>query len=294
MMVPPGLMRMRGALRAGTGWSAAGRGTTPRGSSARPFASRIDPQVPEHPPGFSLRPRSRPSKLARAAGVGSAWGGGAAPCRDEARREGRLRRLGFAALGADNVAFWVSAPGRGGEVSAAAAGLACPALTSRADLLSFPPTQREMGRGMRGISVIIAAAMLWAGGASAQTLCDDANTVCSGRIDPSCLTRGRVGAAPVGLDDVAAKGDCAAQFDSYRQCLTDVAAECARPPSAASNCTNEDARQMWPDISTSDDPETIEAFLRACPNAPQAELARLRLRRLQAAQEPAVAPACGA
>ena len=86
-----------------------------------------------------------------------------------------------------------------------------------------------MGRDMRGISLIIAAALLSAGGASAQTLCDDANTACAGRIDQACLTRGRVGAGPVGLNDVAAKEDCAAQFASYRQCLSDVATECARP-----------------------------------------------------------------
>ena len=92
-----------------------------------------------------------------------------------------------------------------------------------------------MGWDMRGISLIIAAALLSAGGASAQTLCDDANTACAGRIDQACLTRGRVGAGPVGLNDVAAKDDCAAQFSSYRQCLSEVATECARPPSASAS-----------------------------------------------------------
>ena len=50
---------------------------------------------------------------------------------------------------------------------------------------------------MRVISLIIAAALLSAGGASAQTQCDDANTACAGRIEQSCLTQGRVGAAPL-------------------------------------------------------------------------------------------------
>ena len=150
---------------------------------------------------------------------------------------------------------------------------------------------------MRGISLIIAAALLSAGGASAQTLCDDANTACAGRIDQACLTRGRVGAGPVGLDDVAAKGDCAAQFASYRQCLSEVATECARPSSAASakaasNCSRgQRAPDVARSISGSEDVDALQFFIETCPNAPQAGLARLKLQRLQAAATPAPEPA---
>ena len=148
-----------------------------------------------------------------------------------------------------------------------------------------------MGWDMRGISLIIAAALLSAGGASAQTLCDDANTACAGRIDQACLTRGRVGAGPVGLTDVAAKDDCAAQFASYRQCLSEVATECDQGRKAASNCASEDARQMWSDISGSEDVDALRFFIETCPNAPQAGLARLKLERLQVVATPAPEPA---
>ena len=38
---------------------------------------------------------------------------------------------------------------------------------------------------------------------------------------------------------------------------------------------------MWPAVLRSNDPKIIRAFLEACPNSSQAELARVRLRRLQ-------------
>ncbi|MBX2854362.1 MAG: SUMF1/EgtB/PvdO family nonheme iron enzyme [Rhodobacteraceae bacterium] len=109
------------------------------------------------------------------------------------------------------------------------------------------------------------------------------------------MTRGRVGAGAVGVDDVAARGDCAAQFASYRDCLADVARECAGPGAGAgqggaSSCTNEDARQLYAPLAESDNADALTLFIQTCPNSPQANFARLRLQGLQGAAAPAPEP----
>ena len=142
---------------------------------------------------------------------------------------------------------------------------------------------------MRGSSLIIAGLIIFcpSGGVSAQTLCGDANQVCAGRIDTNCLAGGRVGAGPVGLADVVARGDCATQFAGYRDCLAEVARDCANHSGSAgavtpTSCSSEDARQLYASVADSEDTGALTLLVQRCPNSPQADFARLKLQRLQA------------
>ena len=148
---------------------------------------------------------------------------------------------------------------------------------------------REVGWAVVAASLgamIVAAA---AGSAAAQGACAEAASVCRGQIEAGCLTRERVGAAAISTDDVAAGAGCAGQFDLYRACLSEAAAQCGPGDSRGSGggCSDAVAQQMFSVIADSDDPAEIAAFLEACPNAVQAPLARVRLQRLE---EEAVAP----
>ncbi|MBX2853943.1 MAG: peptidoglycan-binding protein [Rhodobacteraceae bacterium] len=147
---------------------------------------------------------------------------------------------------------------------------------------------------LQGIRLVaIAAGVLAATEASAQTLCANPNAVCRTRIDTACLQGNRVGASSIEVDDVAANGNCATQFDAYRQCLTDVAQQCANNGEARSSggrCSGEDARQLYDVIAESNDVDELAAFVEACPNTPQARLAQVKLRRLRGSQAAPIDP----
>lgn len=119
-----------------------------------------------------------------------------------------------------------------------------------------------------------------AGGAGAQAI-DCAKPGCEARLSTACLSRVGAGSLP--------KGDaCAAEQDAYVACLTAVAEQCGARTQAApeAGCAPEDARQMFDAVKGSGDPTEFDAFAEACPNAPQAKLARLRAKALRAKAQP--------
>lgn len=124
------------------------------------------------------------------------------------------------------------------------------------------------------VAIVIAAPPVLSG---AQTLCEDPSAYCRQALDAACIQRERVGAAAIAAADVAASTDCAAQFDSYRKCLTRVPTECGTQATSSGSCSPEDARQIFGTLADSTSIGQLEAFIAACPETPQAMLARARL-----------------
>ncbi len=125
---------------------------------------------------------------------------------------------------------------------------------------------------------MILTALISAEAAGQEVDCD--RPACETRVSSSCLSR-------VGAGVLAAGEDCATEQAAYLACLRRVAETCgARPRSggaaATGGCSAEDARQMFDAVSASDDPADLDAFVDACPQAPQARLARLKADRLRA------------
>lgn len=129
------------------------------------------------------------------------------------------------------------------------------------------------------------------GSAAAQGVghgdCAEATSRCSEQIEAVCLDPGRVGAAAISLEDFALGARCEGQLERYRACLKQTLGQCEPEDEAASKpgCSEQTAQQLFEAVADSGDPAEVSAFLEACPNAPQAPLARVRLRRLQGGSE---------
>ena len=138
----------------------------------------------------------------------------------------------------------------------------------------------------RGLVLLFALSGV-GGAASAQqgAACQEAAAACRAEIGPACLGR-RVGAGPIAPEDVASGAGCGEQFERYRGCLREAAARCGPGAGAAGpGCSEAISQQLFDAVADSEDAEEIAAFLEACPNAPQAPLARVRLKRLTGAAE---------
>ena len=79
-----------------------------------------------------------------------------------------------------------------------------------------------------------AAILFWAPmGAAAQTACGDLSQSCGDVIAPACLEKFGAGSLPAETEtsagvstDASADASCGAQFEAYRSCLSEVAAQC--------------------------------------------------------------------
>lgn len=115
---------------------------------------------------------------------------------------------------------------------------------------------------------------------AAQT-CDDPSTECGREVSTSCLQRAgagvlSAGTAPAETDVAARGGDCARQFDRYRQCLAAIAQRCGVAPSPApariGGCTEFREQALFQAAQA--DPAQIAAFRATCPNSPLLSLLR--------------------
>lgn len=149
------------------------------------------------------------------------------------------------------------------------------------------------------LAIVFFAVTATASQAAAQDCSNPAQT-CRNELSRDCLSG--LGAGVLSAEAPAVSGlsgECQLQLDRYRACLQTIAAQCggeARPPTAASGCSAEDARQMFDSLQSSRDADELEAFADACPSAPQARLARVRARKLRNEPKKAapVAPAAAA
>lgn len=138
---------------------------------------------------------------------------------------------------------------------------------------------------MRGHILLVVAAFAAAPAVSAaHPLCEDPSSYCRQTLDAACIQRERIGAGAIAAADVASTTDCTAQFDHYRECLSRVPTECgAEATPARRACSPEDARQLYGALANTDSIGQLEAFVAACPDTPQAILARARLEDLRSA-----------
>lgn len=147
--------------------------------------------------------------------------------------------------------------------------------------------------------ILLAALALFAGGAQAQSAFDASGTVCRspsnfcGRtVHSSCLTRLSVGAVDAGDEatgEEIAGADCRSQIETYRDCLTLVARQCAvaAAPAPVEPPDAEAMLAIWNEVKDSGDAEALDAFADLYPTTPLAALARNRARALR---EAAAAP----
>ncbi|MEO1331820.1 MAG: hypothetical protein AAFW46_19525, partial [Pseudomonadota bacterium] len=103
-------------------------------------------------------------------------------------------------------------------------------------------------------------------------LCTNPAVTCGKLISPQCQ---RLGA---GSQDTG----CETQFTEYRDCLSEVAAQCGGATSAADgSCSSAEADKLWAEAKADNDCFGYEAFVTSCPNTRFANFARARMARLQ-------------
>lgn len=152
---------------------------------------------------------------------------------------------------------------------------------------------------MRTILFAAIAALCALSVGAQDELCKNPQASCGALITPECLQR-------AGAGSLTAGGSCADQFAGYQGCLASVVKQCGAPEPAttttsnAAACSAEDARQLWVDLRESDDVDLLKSFVSDCAGTPQANLASIRIQRLEPepkattvpepAQEPVAAP----
>lgn len=97
---------------------------------------------------------------------------------------------------------------------------------------------------------------------------------CAARVSFHCLKSFGAGSTPV------AGSDCDAQLRAYRACLSAAAATAPAPERNRFSCDPETARDLWSDAKSDNDCIGYQAFIEACPGAPQARYATARIERL--------------
>lgn len=122
-------------------------------------------------------------------------------------------------------------------------------------------------------ALVVVGALFWAGAAAGQT-CNDPSAECGRQVSTSCLQRAGAGvldagAAPGETDVASVGGDCAQQFDRYRQCLGDIAKRCGaapKPQVGSGACTPFQEQALFQAAQA--DPSRVETFRTACPDSP--------------------------
>ncbi len=121
-----------------------------------------------------------------------------------------------------------------------------------------------------GMAGVLAAGLAGLGDSDAA-----ASEDCAAHVSFSCLKSFGAGSRPV------PGSDCDAEMRAYRACLSLAAASAPAPETRALACDGRTARDLWADAKADNDCLGYQAFLEACPAAPQARLAEARTKRLR-------------
>ena len=127
--------------------------------------------------------------------------------------------------------------------------------------------------------VIAAAFALAAAPAHSEGLCDAPAQNCGAMLPPSCLDR--VGASSLPTPE---GGDCDAQLDKYRECLTTVISACARPKREEQRTVtlpSGDMLAIWNEVKDSGDANALETFAQNFEGTTLGALAASRARSLR-------------
>lgn len=139
----------------------------------------------------------------------------------------------------------------------------------------------------RSLLIAALAGVLGSAGPASAELCADPGAACRTDLPTACLSTFGAGAVPA----AAAGVDCAAAFQTYRDCLARAASECepqAQPTASpqTGGAGGSEAKAAWEAVKDSDDPAELDLVAKAFGDTFWGQLAATRAAKLRGATAP--------